>query len=147
YETGNLEVEYSGISADDMVDVKKGREAVLRIKTEEFSGEIIRTPEDVPREWMEKNPDKYKGTIIIQVKDLPEDYKIGEMVGVEITLAQKEKAIVIPRNALRKKDDRYFVQTLEDQAKREVDVEIGIMTSTEVEIIEGLEVGDNIILK
>lgn len=147
YETGNLEVEYSGISGDDMADVKKGMEAVLRIKAEEFSGEVLRTPEDVPEELMEKNPEKYKGTIMIQVKDLPEDFKIGEMVGVEITLAQKEKALVIPRNALRKKESRYFVQTLEEQAKREVDVEIGIMTSTEVEIIEGLEVGDNIILK
>ncbi len=40
---------------------------------------------------------------------------------------------------------RNFVQVLENGIRKECDVELGIKTDTEVEIVKGLNVGDKII--
>jgi len=56
--------------------------------------------------------------------------------------------VVIPPSALRTLSGRYYVQVVEaDGTKREVDVEVGQQTATQVEIIKGLEPGQKVVGK
>jgi hypothetical protein len=54
--------------------------------------------------------------------------------------------LIIPRSGLRTYLGRDYVQTLDGDSRKEVDVEKGIVSSTEVEIRKGLKEGQTIIL-
>ncbi|MNP32334.1 hypothetical protein D3C76_1255080 [compost metagenome] len=53
---------------------------------------------------------------------------------------------MIPRGALRSYGGRNYVQILDGQSRKEVDVEQGIVTQTDVEIRQGLKEGQKIII-
>ena len=71
--------------------------------------------------------------------------RLGDLVSVRLIVQEKENALVIPRAALREFMGRRYVRVLDGEARREVDVEVGIITPTEVEILKGLSAGDIVI--
>lgn len=71
--------------------------------------------------------------------------RMGDLVTTRLIVQEKEDTLVIPRAALREFMGRRYVRLLDGEARREVDVEVGIMTPTEVEIIKGLSEGDTVI--
>jgi hypothetical protein len=42
--------------------------------------------------------------------------------------------------------NRYYVQVADGDRRKEVDVEVGLMTATDVEIVKGVEEGQQVIL-
>jgi hypothetical protein len=54
--------------------------------------------------------------------------------------------IVLPRGAIRSYMDRYYVQIMEGDYRKEADIEVGLMTPTQVEIVRGVEEGQQVIL-
>ncbi len=81
----------------------------------------------------------YKVTIIFT-----SDSKIikpGMTANLDIVTARKSNVIIIPFQALKEKDNRKFVQVLEDGAAKNVFVKVGLRGDVEVEIISGLEEG------
>lgn len=64
-----------------------------------------------------------------------------------IVVEQRENVIVIPRKGLRTYLGRDYVQVLNGESRKEVDVEKGLVTPTEVEIRTGLKEGQNVILE
>lgn len=71
--------------------------------------------------------------------------RLGDLVSVRLIVQEKEDTLVIPRAALREFMGRRYVRVIEGDARREVDVEVGIMTPTHVEILKGLSAGDLVI--
>lgn len=146
-ETTELQLEYSALNAEDLIEVSLGMEANLEIDGEEFKGEVVQVPNSVPSDVKRDNPEHYNRTIVIDIQDPPEDISLGDMVNLEIITAQKEDTLIIPRNALRSIIGRNFVQLIEDDTKREIDIQIGITSATEVEVLDGLEEGDLVIIR
>lgn len=146
-ETSDLQIQYTAINANDLADVNLGMEAITILQGEEGVGEVVQTPKDVPADIYQENPDLYSKTILIQPESVPEDVKVGEIAGVEIITARNDDTLIIPRNGLRTTVGRNYVQVMEGNAKREIDIEVGIISTTEVEVLKGLEEGDTIILK
>lgn len=146
-ETDQLQIRYTAISENDIQDVNVGMEVNIKIQGEIVKGEVIQTPQEVPHEEFQLNPELYSKSLLIGSDELPAELNAGDIVEIEIITARKENALIIPNNALRNTGDRYFVQILEDNSRREVDVEVGIRASTQVEVVTGLEEGDTIILK
>src|SRR5690606_28552039 len=70
---------------------------------------------------------------------------LGDLLSTRIIVREKEDALVIPRAALREFMGRRYVRLLDGDARREVDVEVGIVSPTEVEILDGISEGDLII--
>jgi hypothetical protein len=54
--------------------------------------------------------------------------------------------IVLPRSAIRSYMGRNYVQIVEGERRKEVDIEVGLTTPTEVEIVKGLEEGQKVVL-
>ncbi|MNI96739.1 hypothetical protein D3C73_1552570 [compost metagenome] len=54
--------------------------------------------------------------------------------------------LIIPKVGLRSYMGRDYVQVLEGESRKEIDVEKGIVSSTEVEIRKGLKEGQKVIL-
>lgn len=87
-------------------------------------------------------PDKY---VILELDKKPEGLTRGTPLSAVITIKKKENAVVIPLSALRTLGSRTYVQVVDEQGKREVDVAIGQQTSTQVEILEGLKPGQKVV--
>jgi hypothetical protein len=54
--------------------------------------------------------------------------------------------LIIPRGALRNYQGRDFVLVVDGETRREVDVQRGLATQTEVEIVKGLNEGQQIVV-
>jgi len=146
-ETTQLQIQYTAINANDLADVKLGMDVITNIKGEDIKGKVVQTPKDVPADIYEKNPDLYSKSILVEAEKLPEEIKVGDIAGIEIITAKKKDTLIIPKNGLRTTVGRNYVQVMVDNTKREVDIEVGIISSTEVEVLKGLNEGDVIILK
>ena len=146
-ETTDLQIQYTAMNANDLGDVNLGMEAITTIKGEESTGEVVQTPRDVPADIYQQNPELYSKTLIVKPEKLPKELKVGDIAGIEIITAKKEDTLIIPKNGLRTTVGRNYVQVMVDNTKREVDIEVGIISSTEVEVLKGLDEGDVIILK
>jgi len=82
----------------------------------------------------------------VELEKLPEKAARGTPLSVAVVVQKKEKALVIPLTALRSVTGRNYVQVVDEKgAKREVDVEIGMQTSTDVEIVKGLTSGQKVV--
>lgn len=146
-ETAQLEILYTAMNAADIADVNLGMETSIDLKGAELVGEVIQTPKNVPHDIYQSNPDLYSKSVLVSVEKIPEGVKVGDIAGIEIITATKEDTLIIPKNGLRTTIGRNYVQVIEDNSKREVDIEAGIISSTEVEVLKGLNEGDIIILK
>ena len=72
---------------------------------------------------------------------------MGDYASLSVTLAKKEDVIVLPRRVVRSYLGRRYVQILEDGLVKERDVQTGLETPTEVEIVRGLEPGQQVIIR
>ncbi|SMG13838.1 efflux RND transporter periplasmic adaptor subunit [Paenibacillus aquistagni] len=89
--------------------------------------------------------DRIDQYVLIQVDQLPEGLKRGTPLNAQIIIQRKKDAVVIPTAALRTLGLRTYVQVVDENGKREVDVEVGQQTPTQVEILHGLEVGQKVV--
>ena len=71
--------------------------------------------------------------------------RLDDLVTVRLIVQERPDTLAIPRAALREFMGRTYVRVMEGDARREVDVEVGIRTSTHVEILRGLSEGDIVI--
>lgn len=87
--------------------------------------------------------DKY---LIIELDKWPDDVERGRPLSAKIVTQRKENVVLIPISALRSVGSRTYVQIVEeDGSKREADVEVGLQTSTDVEILKGLTPGQKVV--
>jgi len=135
-----LQLQYSGSNNSDF---KVGQEVSVKIGNNTHTGKVVMTPASVPLDA----PDSMKDIVRIEVGELPEEVEMGDSAQIELILDRRENVIVLPRSLVRNYMGRKYVLVLEDGLKKERDVEIGLETATEVEIIEGLEEGELVITR
>ncbi|SFF21635.1 membrane fusion protein, macrolide-specific efflux system [Paenibacillus catalpae] len=142
-----LRFSYRSSDAGSIGEVQVGMNAVISAgKNYESTGKVVQTPSSAP---LTTDPDlkaKYGSTLYVNVDKLPEDAEIGSSANVSIVLVEHKNAVLIPKSGLRSYLGRTFVRVLDGKALREVDVEVGIQSSTEVEIVRGLKEGQTIVL-
>lgn len=145
-----LSLNTDGIDAAKGIAV--GLEANISVnaggETVKLKGKVVQTPSSAPVTMNKDLAERYGKTIYIAVDGLPESVGIGDLADIKITTKQKDNVVKIPRSGLRSYLGRTFVRTLEEGNKvRETDVEAGISSATEVEIVKGLNEGDVVILQ
>ncbi|MFC4103882.1 efflux RND transporter periplasmic adaptor subunit [Paenibacillus xanthanilyticus] len=89
-----------------------------------------------------ERPEKY---LLVSLNKIPAGVTRGSLLSLNIITKRKENAIVIPPSALRTIGSRTYVQVVEAEGKREVDVEVGQQTATEIEIVKGLTPGQKVV--
>lgn len=134
-----LQLQYSG---SNISDFKVGMKVEVKIGNNIYEGEVVMTPETVPVDADES----LKNVVRIQVSNLPKDVEMGDYAQFTLILDRRENVIVLPRNVVRTYMGRKYVLILEDGLKKERDVEVGLETPTEVEIVKGLEEGEQVII-
>lgn len=90
------------------------------------------------------------GIVYFEVKITPEDLPEGVLSGMtcdlKIIVNRKEGVLVLPREILKKKEGKYFVEVLEGEKKIEKEVEPGIFGEDLVEVLSGVSEGEKVII-
>ncbi|MFS0727639.1 efflux RND transporter periplasmic adaptor subunit [Paenibacillus sp. 1P07SE] len=155
-DTANLVVTVN-LSKTDLPKVAEGMPVTVDINNAgQFSGKIKQLPVATaeegagggggnPPDGGENKPDVPENYVIIALEGMPADLNRGTPLSARIVTQRKENAVVIPIAALRTLGSRTYVQVVDEQGRREVDVGVGQQTSTQVEILEGLTPGQKVV--
>jgi macrolide-specific efflux system membrane fusion protein len=141
------------LTVDDLKKVAVGMETVVDINMAgQHKGRVKQLPlasktsGQTPGQGQTPQKDSVDLYLLVELDAMPAGLNRGTPLSVTIITQRKENAVVIPAAALRNYSGRNYVQVIDDQGnKREVDVEIGQQTSTEVEIIKGLQPGQKVV--
>lgn len=130
-------------SGSNVSEFKVGMAVEVKIKDNIYEGEVVTTPANAPKDADET----LKDSVLIDVKDAPNTIEMGDQANIALILEKREDVLVIPKNVVHNYMGRRFVKILEDDIRKERDIEIGVETPTEVEVIKGLEVGEQVIVQ
>jgi len=92
--------------------------------------------------------DTASGTVLypvtLQLTEMPEDLPVysGMTAEVEIITASQENALIVPLRAIHSEEGHTYVNRITGGEIELVKVELGMITDTEVEILNGLDEGD-----
>ncbi|MDD9270073.1 efflux RND transporter periplasmic adaptor subunit [Paenibacillus sp. GCM10023248] len=146
----------ASISADDAKKVAIGMEALVDINSAgQHKGKVKQLPipqadgnnnGGFPGDGQGGRQDSIDQYLVVQLDEFPKGLNRGTPLSVTIITQRKENATTIPLAALRSYSGRNYVQVIDNQGvKKEVDVEIGQQTSTDVEIVKGLTAGQKVV--
>ncbi|MFH1841446.1 MAG: efflux RND transporter periplasmic adaptor subunit [Candidatus Nealsonbacteria bacterium] len=134
------------IYEEDIVKMEVGDPveiSLIPLPNQIFKGKIISIN---PAEKLVESIVYYE--VKINFENYPEGIKPGMTADLTIKTNSKENILVVPEDAIQKKDGKYTVQVFINNRSEEREVEIGMEgTNDMVEIISGLAEGEQVILK
>ncbi|XEC96131.1 efflux RND transporter periplasmic adaptor subunit [Paenibacillus tarimensis] len=136
---------YTG-SQEDLTGIAISMDVSVTYRDETYSGKVVQTPLTAPPNANQAIEKRNATSIVIDVEGLPADVGLGDHAEISIIKKRSPNALVIPRGGLRTYMGRSYVQVLDGESRKEIDVEPGIKTKTEVEIRKGLQEGQQVIL-
>lgn len=102
------------------------------------------------------NNNLYKGTVLgntdssdsyaIKMNALPQGAAMGTSIDVTLNIVNKKNVMVIPKKAIKVKDEKLYVIVIENGSRVKKDVDVGAETDNEIEITKGLKEGDKVII-
>ncbi|MDI4646517.1 efflux RND transporter periplasmic adaptor subunit [Cohnella hashimotonis] len=141
------------MSSDDLQQVAVGMEATVDINSAgAVKGKIKSLP--VPKAEGGGGGGGAQGPkvtnlsdyLLISVAKLPAGATRGTPLSFSIVVDRKVDAVVIPRSTLHTAGARTYVQVADaDGSKREVDIEVGQQTATDIEVLSGLTPGQKVV--
>jgi len=138
-----LEVEVN-LDETDVAQVTIGQEALVSVDAfpdAELIGEVTYI---APVAQIQSGVVLYPVTVQLSPTDLP--VRAGMTADVEIVTASQEGALIVPLRAVHTEGERAYVNRLAGDQVERVEVTLGLMTDTEVEITGGLAEGDVVIV-
>ncbi|WP_199619133.1 efflux RND transporter periplasmic adaptor subunit [Paenibacillus alkalitolerans] len=146
---------------DDLKEIAVGMDAVVSINSAgSHQGKVDRLPTQEsnnnnngggfpggnPGNGQQPQQDSIEKYLLVKLDKWPEGLTRGTPLSVSVITNRKENAVVIPPAALRSYNGRSYVQVVDQEGnKREVDVEVGLQTATQVEIVKGLTPGQKVV--
>lgn len=138
------------ITETEQKSLTLGQAVSVEISGKTYQGKIEKFPSGKKETNDPWNPnfrpkDERNDKVLISVEGLPAEIQRGTTANGTIVLQEKKDVIKIPLSFLHTYGERNYVIVTDDQGKREVDVELGLRSAREVEIVEGVEAGVTII--
>jgi macrolide-specific efflux system membrane fusion protein len=145
-----LEVSVELPSADS-ARVSPGQETTVTTEafsTREIRGKVLRTPGLDSSAQTGPNSAGNPRAVRLSFEPPGPGVTLGQLAQVTIITQQKDNIILIPNSAVRRFGPRRYVQVLgPDGRRRDLDIEIGLVTETDTEITKGLREGQRIIVQ
>ena len=85
--------------------------------------------------------------VTIQMTEADTNLKIGMTGTADVTVASKKAANVVPVEAIVEKNGKKYVFKVVDGKARLTTVVVGLSTENSVEIVEGVKIGDQVVVK
>lgn len=148
----------ASLNQEDLKKVAVGMDVVVDINTAgQHKGKVLQLPNPKPddnngngglggQNGNQRQPDSIDNYLVVQLDPFPQGLNRGTQLSVSVITQRKENAVMIPLSTLRSYSGRNYVQVVDEQGnKKEVDVEIGQQTATDVEIVKGLAPGQKVV--
>lgn len=138
------------ISEYDTLNVSVGQKAILTsdaVPDEEWTGEVTfigDLPKDQGMLGMDQADTSVMYPITISIED-EINLKPGFKMLIEI-IASEEKVNTLPIEAVEQTDDDTFVYIVSEGKAKRVEVKIGAVNTTQIEIVDGVDEKDEVIL-
>lgn len=91
------------------------------------------------------------GTVFSVKISLPSNenlyFRLGMNGDAEIILEEKESVLTIPTSAVLMKNNKSYVFTVVNNVLQEKEIQTGLETDSEIEIVQGLEAGEEIVVE
>jgi macrolide-specific efflux system membrane fusion protein len=135
----NLQLVYKGESSGDF---HVGNAVTVKLSDgKTYQGTVTMAPGVAPSDISED----LRGSIVVGLKSLPAGARIGDTATVTRLLAHRENVVVLPRDLVHTYLGRDFVQVMENGEMKERTVQLGVQTTTEVEVVSGLAAGEEVL--
>jgi multidrug efflux pump subunit AcrA (membrane-fusion protein) len=144
---GSIRLSYNTSISGDLQEVQIGMKAEITYKNQKLEGSVTQSPASAPPTEDKQLNDKYQKTIYFKLTDSAVKPDLNANADIAIILQKKENVIVVPRFAMSALLGRTFVKVLEGESIKEMDIETGIESESEIEIVKGLKEGQKIILQ
>lgn len=141
-----LQLTYVASDSKELTQVKAGMPVQLKYRGVEYTGKVVQSPSNVPIATDANKAQTNAVTIYMTIDNAPADAKVGDSAEMTIDLQKRQNVIVLPRSAIRSYMNRFYVQVADGERRKEVDIEVGLMTATDVEVVKGVEEGQQVIL-
>lgn len=134
-----IEASYTG----DINTFDLGDKVTVTVGGEEYKAELSYTPREAKADAAE-DPNALYAEF---TDNRPTFAYLGSLADIKKIKSVSENAIVIPKTLVKTDGDRTFVQVYKDGEKIEKDITTGIYNATEIEVISGLDEGDEVIIR
>lgn len=135
-----LQIKYKGL---DAAKFELGMTVDVETDFGECTGEVVLTESSVPFDEAEK----YADTVLIKPDKIPEGVKRGSQADIKLVLDSSDNALIIPLSTVETYMGKKMVYVLEENVRVERYVEIGIQSTNEIEILEGLQIGEKVVIE
>ncbi|MBA7634785.1 hypothetical protein ES703_42377 [subsurface metagenome] len=143
--TSPYEIEVD-IYEEDIVKMALGNEVaifLIALPDQVFQGKVININ---PAEELVEGVVYY--TVTISFEEVPQNIRPGMTADLVIKTDSRENVLIVPEDAIQKKDGKNMVQVFKDNQIEEREIEIGLMGSDDmVEVIAGLTEGEKVIVE
>ena len=130
------------VSKYDIDKVKAGQKATITIAGHTYDGEVTK----IDRVATTDSSDKAKIPVTVTIQKPDKSVYIGIEADVEINIAEKENAVVVPMEAVYTDDAGSYCYGIDDNRIVRNDIKTGLKNISTVEIAEGLQPGDAVII-
>ncbi len=133
-------------SASGTESLKVGTAVEVSYKGEVYNGEVVKLPIDT----LNEEKDYMTNAIHIKVADLPEErMTIDDSAAFSLILANASDALLIRKQDIFTAGGKSFVNIYKDGVIQEREITTGIVSSdsSDIEVVDGLEEGEDIIVR
>lgn len=147
-QTDALLLQYVGDLSAYIGDIKLGMPVALQYEGVSVKAKVADTPLTIPQDDFPQRAGINAKKLIFEFVDpIPAGLALGANLNFTIELVRKPEVLMIPRGALRHNNGTDIVQIVDGGIHRDVDVQVGLVTRTEVEIVSGLAVGQFVVIR
>jgi len=147
-ELNNLRA-YGDFIVEDAVKISEGMEVEIYSDDIGLSIDNLKIEKIYPKavsKLSELGIEQKRVTIEINLPEEQEDLIIGSKVNIKIKIDSKENVLIVPEEAVYEKNEKLYVEVLDNGEVKEIEVVLGIENQDFIEIIDGLEEGQEVIL-
>lgn len=120
-----------------------GAKVIVEYASKRLDGEVVANPSTL---FSDPDESIRKSAFITLDAGVPEGANMGDETKIIYVVDHRENVIKLPRSYINSMSGYSYVNVLEDGVRVEKDVQVGLTTATEVEIISGLNEGDLVIV-
>ncbi|MFC4808684.1 efflux RND transporter periplasmic adaptor subunit [Paenibacillus sp. GCM10023250] len=143
---GKVHFVYEATDAAKLRAVQKGRAVSLTLDKKAYEGTVVQTPATAPKSSDDEVNRRNARSLVITLKNPGTPIQIGAYADFKLFIEKRENVLIIPRDALKSMFGRDYVETIENSRVKEVDIETGLKTSDQVEVVKGLEAGQGVVI-
>lgn len=141
---------YMEIAPDDVKQFKMDMDVSIKLGGEIYEGVVFMTPDNIPEEDDEEN--EYgiqfkKKRVYVKFKNNPPENCVNSLADVVLVLDERKNVVVVANNIIKTVNGQKVVYLLKDGKKVAQNVEIGLQTGAQTEIVSGINEGDEIVIR